>query len=177
MHSPSEPDAADEEEDAPAEPAPEAPVCQLCQDNLRHPLFLYLITDGREPDPSALARKARYVGLSSQPLLHTRCQNRQSGLRAGIKVTKAVAPHWELQLVVESRGDGKAHKAACKRAKNDVLFVARYLWQLSVRQATPLFCNQTPLVRAVLRRSPDILGALAAAAAEPALKRRGRSAP
>jgi hypothetical protein len=125
--------------------------------NRLHPLFLYLITDKRVPLRDIKSKHQLYVGLSSQPFVHLECQNRTPGYRAGVKVTKSVSPHWELQLVVPIQSDAKAHKTAWRKAReNKLLFLLRYLYQLALSKQTSLFCRDANEVKSLLARSGQI---------------------
>jgi hypothetical protein len=132
----------------------EAPrrTCELCIQRRTHPLFLYLITDSRIPLPNIVSKYQQYVGLSSQPLIRTRSHNREPGYKVGVKATKAVAPHWELQIVIQVLRNSKHHKQAWKHAKtNRVFFLLKYLCQLSVDQDTPIFAKDTSVIWHILR--------------------------
>jgi hypothetical protein len=127
-------------------------TCELCIRRRSHPLFLYLITDSRVALPDVASKYQQYVGLSSQPLIRTRSHNREPGYKVGVKATKAVAPHWELQIVIQVLRNSKHHKQAWKQAKtNRVFFLLKYLCQLSVDQQTPIFAKDTSVIWHILR--------------------------
>jgi hypothetical protein len=127
-------------------------TCDLCIQRRAHPLFLYLITDSRVPLPNIVSKYQQYVGLSSQPLIRTRSHNREPGYKVGVKATKAVAPFWELQIVIQVLRNSKHHKQAWKQAKtNRVFFLLKYLCQLSVEQSTPIFAKDTTVIWHILR--------------------------
>lgn len=108
-----------QQQQAQAQPPPttQQQVCRWCHTGARHPLFLYLILDSRIGLEQLSNKRQFHVGLSSNPLAHVRCQNRERGFRAGMKSTKQVAPHWELNMTVKvDAADAQAHKAACTSA-------------------------------------------------------------
>lgn len=114
--------------------------CAWCRSSQTHPLFLYLLVDKRIDFERISNRRQFYIGLSSQPLVHIHCQNRIRGYRAGTKVTKHVAPHWELQLIVQVFEKGKQHKLNCRVAQS-ASFLCIYFIKLAEAFSLPLFAK------------------------------------
>ena len=126
-------------------------ACEFCKKNELHPLFLYLITDSRVQLTNINSKTQSYVGLSSSPLTHTMCQNRAHGFRAGIKLTKLVSPHWELQLVIPIYQNAKLHKNAYKKFKtNRLKLLLMYLCELAIQQNTPIYAKDPSVMKAII---------------------------
>ena len=134
--------------------------CMFCKaDNNKHPLYLYMITDRRIPisDLATSSNKYHHIGLSSHPFIHTHCQNRVNGFRAGVKSTKAIAPYWVLQLTIEVRSDAKLHKMAYKKAKKEKKLIAflQHIYKLAVEQDTPIYCKDPDGIQRLIVASSD----------------------
>lgn len=132
-------------------------ACTYCAVNssAKHPLFLYLITDDRVPlrEIQNVPNKHHHAGLSSHPVIHTLCQNRLPGYRAGIKSTKAISPHWELQAVVPVLADATEHKNSWKRANKEkkLSIFLQHMYDLSIRQNTPIYCKDPHAIRSLIK--------------------------
>jgi hypothetical protein len=143
MSSTGHPSAAQEDDDPEPEPSP----CVYCAEDRTHPLFLCLLVDGTLPHglASVTAPKQFYVSASSQPFARLLCHNRQRGLRAGGKATKAVAPNWVLELAVEVKvTDVETHKLECRLGarcdgKDLAAFLLRYFTTVASLNGAPLY--------------------------------------
>jgi hypothetical protein len=94
------------------------------------------------------SQKHFYISASSQPFIRLLCHNRQRGLRAGAKATKAVAPHWRIDLVVRVKvTDIAQHKLECKEGTRSTtepsLFLWRYFHKVAALNSTKLYVNRS----------------------------------
>ena len=125
-------------------------VCTYCEEKIKHPLFLYLLIDDRvNLHSNIITRDQIYVGLSSQPLEHVKCHNRETGYKAGVKITKANAGHWKLHLCLQVNKQGKKHKMAWRKSKdtNKLKVVLRYLYKVAEKDSSILYCPNSDMIK------------------------------
>jgi hypothetical protein len=121
----------------------EVELCDHCVNGTTHPLFLYLLIDDRvDFVTQPVSRDQMYVGLSSQPLEHVKCHNRQVGYKAAAKGTKHNAGHWKLQLCMRVHSAGKRHKLSSRKTKSADKLIAflKYIFELVQTNQDELFC-------------------------------------
>jgi hypothetical protein len=108
--------------------------------------------DAEEEDVNADAFHV-YIGLSSHPEVYVRSHNRDEGYRAGPKVTKAVAPYWEVQLALEIKSNSKQFKFDCRKAaRKGIASLIACLCERSAKTGLPLLCKQRSFVQQIYER-------------------------
>ena len=135
-------------------------LCTFCTSQTRHPLFLYFLIDKRVNLMSQnLTRDEMYVGLSSQPLEHLKCHNREKGYKAGVKMTKLNAGHWDLQLCMEIHRDAKKHKISSRKNKdtNKMKAVLKYLYGVAEKEKLYIFSEHIDMIKSFLNINNDML--------------------
>lgn len=91
--------------------------CWYCHYEIRHPAFVYLLTDCRlNANPRELEDVIKpmlvsYVGISRCPHLRLRSHRREKGVPVGHKSTNKGKEYWQMELVIGPFfGKGKAFK-------------------------------------------------------------------
>jgi hypothetical protein len=127
--------------------------CRYCQQNLVHPVFIYLARDKRIPE-ERLSSMYAYVGLSRHPLHRLYCnQNRMPGWKVGSKCTKAVAPNWQLEMVIGPffNGRGEAFKRQWRKGARRFRRRVRFGVEYGLRVGAKVYCREVQLIRRFLR--------------------------
>ena len=106
--------------------------CIYCRDHLRHPLFVYLLTDRRYVNNPMLHDVVPYVGVSSNPYLYLRAHNRDDKRYVNAsQVSKPGAGFYQLELVCGPLWSGaREFKKQCRtkkrKIKNRINFFCKY---------------------------------------------------
>jgi hypothetical protein len=68
---------------------------------LRHPKFVYLLSDSRlSQDSGELLKGPQHIGLATHPYLRLRQHNREKGYHTGAKPTNLHGPYWQLEIII-----------------------------------------------------------------------------
>jgi hypothetical protein len=128
-------------------------ACSYCVNNIEHPLFLYVLVDNRVDLNKTVSRDQVYVGLSSQPIEHVKCHNREIGYKAGVKSTKQNAGHWQLKMCMEIRSHAKIHKTKWRKSKesNKLKAVLRHVLRVAAQEHGVIYCAEDKTFHALLK--------------------------
>jgi hypothetical protein len=140
--------------------------CEYCARGVKHPLYVYLLSDKRCINNPSHHKVVPYIGVASNPFVKLRAHNRlgkQCG--HGNQLTKAGAGHYQLELVFGPLWQGGGEfKKVCRRQsrkiKSRILRFCDYAKQMQQSGActASLYARDQSMVRALyMERAAAVL--------------------
>ena len=119
--------------------------CRFCIEKRHHPLFVCLLSDSRYANNPSLHTTLSWIGVTCNPFVYVRSQNRDSRFIPGNQLTKAGAPHYQIEMVCgpfqpehrqpSAREMARICRAASRKLVNRMRFFARYAQALSTSES------------------------------------------
>ena len=137
-------------------------LCHYCSNKLRHPLYVYLLSDRRCVNNPTNHHVVPYIGLASNPFVKLSAHNRVSGKKFGTcsQLTKSGAGYYQIEAVFGPmfRG-GKAFKQTCRARSRKITSriiqfckYARNLQTKGTHKGASLYVRDMSFIRRLLRR-------------------------